>query len=35
MRETTLDDIEDLPIACLPGGALLVRARVVGGIVAG
>jgi len=35
MRETTLGDIEDQPIACLPGGALRVRARVVGGTAAG
>lgn len=34
MRETTLDDIEDQPIARLPGGALRVRARVVGGTAA-
>ena len=30
-----LVDIEDLPIAYLPGGALRVRARVVGEIAAG
>jgi hypothetical protein len=35
MRETTLDDIEDLPTACLPGGAPRVRARVVGEVAAG
>ena len=35
MRETTPDDIEDQPIACPPGGALRVRARVVGGTAAG